>query len=53
MEKQQRRNKMKNNIKKDSKFIEQWALSAIIDNYNIENSTPINDLGQGGITHFR
>jgi hypothetical protein len=36
---------MKNNIKKDSKFIEQWALSTIIDNYNIENSVPIDDLG--------
>lgn len=36
---------MKNNIKKDSKFIEQWALSVIIDNYNIENSIEIDDFG--------
>ena len=36
---------MKNNIKIDSKFIEEWALSAIIDNYNIENSIPIDGLG--------
>jgi len=36
---------MKNNVKKDSKFIEQWALSAIIDNYHIENSIYIDDLG--------
>ena len=36
---------MKNNIKKDSKFIEQWALSVIMDNYNIQNSISIDDLG--------
>ena len=35
---------MNNNIKNESKFIEQWSLSKIIDNYNIENSLPIDDL---------
>jgi hypothetical protein len=35
---------MKNKIKKDSKFIEQWALSAIIDNYHIEKSIFIDDI---------
>jgi hypothetical protein len=34
---------MKNNIKKDSKYIEQWALLKIIDNYDIENSISTGD----------
>jgi hypothetical protein len=32
-------------MKEDIKYIEQWALSIIIDNYNIENSVAIDDLG--------